>query len=86
MACSALACTLMQPYGNLSNKSGIREFDIGDDFIDVRFVQHEPYRYTHESAGRDNVEQMKKLAVAGKGLGTFISQHPEVRHGYVKRR
>jgi len=27
---------------------------------------------------------MKRLAVSGKGLSTYISQHRDVRYGYVK--
>jgi hypothetical protein len=28
---------------------------------------------------------MKRLARRGQGLGTYISQHPEVKGGYVKK-
>jgi hypothetical protein len=30
------------------------------------------YRYSNQSAGSANVREMKTLAIAGKGLGTFI--------------
>jgi len=73
----------MRPYLNLSGKSGVRAYDLGPDFIDVEFVnRHEPYRYSAEGVGRENVAEMQRRAVAGRGLGTFISQHPEVRNGY----
>ena len=73
----------MQPYLNLSGDSGVRAYELGPDFIDVQFQDREkPYRYRSERVGRENVEQMKKLAVAGRGLSTFINQHPEVKKGY----
>jgi hypothetical protein len=74
----------MEPYGNLSGDSGVQSFEIGPDFITVRFHDRPPYLYTYETAGRDNVERMKRLARAGRGLSTFISQHREVHQGYVR--
>jgi hypothetical protein len=63
----------MEPYKNLSGNSGIANYEIGADFIKVWFRNGRCYLYTNESAGRSNVEQMKALAEAGQGLGTFIS-------------
>lgn len=74
----------MRPYLNRKGDSGIAGFEIGDDFIRIQFLNGSPYLYTYTSAGRDNVEEMKRLALAGEGLATFISQHPSVRKGYVK--
>jgi hypothetical protein len=73
----------MRPYGNLSGDSGVLAYELGPTFIRVQFRSGAPYVYTYESVGRENVERMKELAVAGRGLGTFISQQPEVRFGYV---
>ncbi len=63
----------MQPYGNLAGDAGVTHVDSGADFIRIRFVGGDTYLYTYESAGPDNVEHMKELAEAGKGLSTFIS-------------
>jgi hypothetical protein len=73
----------MEPYGNRQGDSGIVAYEAGADFIRVQFRSGEVYLYTHRSAGLENVERMKWLAAAGRGLSTFISQHPEVRNGYV---
>jgi hypothetical protein len=51
----------MEPYGNFSGDSGVHSFEIGPDFITVRFHDRPPYLYTYETAGRDNVERMKRL-------------------------
>jgi len=72
-------------YLNLSGESGIRLYDFGPDFIEVVFHDRDKlYRYTSRRIGRERVEEMKKRAVAGRGLGTFINQHPEVKYGYER--
>jgi hypothetical protein len=63
----------MERYGNLSGNSGVTGYEIGPDFIEVRFAGGTTYVYTYRSAGQANVEHMKLLAARGKGLATFIS-------------
>lgn len=64
----------MKPYRNLSGKSGVVAYRIGPDFVDVEFKGGARYRYSHRSAGQEQVEAMKLLAAAGRGLSTFISR------------
>lgn len=64
----------MKRYRNLSGKSGVVRYGIGPDFIDVEFGSGAIYRYSHDSAGEDDIEEMKKRAAAGRGLSTYISQ------------
>ena len=70
----------MKRYGNLSGNSGVTRFEIGRDSVLVEF-QGVLYLYTNESAGKANVERMKALARAGRGLSGFISRH--VRKQYA---
>jgi hypothetical protein len=73
----------MTPYKNLSGNSGVEEYEIGPDFIRVKFRKMSKlYLYNHASAGASNIEEMKSLAEAGQGLATFISQN--VRDDYVR--
>jgi len=74
----------MELYKNLSGDSGVKAFEIGPDYIRVQFHDGVLYLYTYQSAGRDSVDQMKQLAKAGKGLCTFLNQHPLARHGFVR--
>ena len=74
----------MEPYKNLSGNSGVESFEIGPDFVRVQFHDEPPYLCTDQSVGHENVERMKHLDRSGTGLSTFISQHPEVRYGYVR--
>jgi len=62
----------MKPYKNSGGKSAVTMYELAQDFIKVRFANQSVYRYSNQSAGAANVRQMKTLAVAGKGLGTFI--------------
>jgi hypothetical protein len=74
----------MVPYLNHNGNSGVVAYQIGTDFIRVQFHGKPPYLYTYESVGRDHVERMKERALAGRDLGKYVSQHPEVRNGYVR--
>lgn len=69
----------MTKYKNLSGKSTVAMFDIAKDGVTVRFANHSVYIYSNQSAGPENVSKMKTLAVAGKGLGTFIDSTVKAR-------
>lgn len=73
----------LRRYRNLSGNSGVVAYEVGPDWIAVRFRNGETYRYTHASAGRLHVEEMKKLAHAGAGLSAYISRH--VHEAYESR-
>jgi hypothetical protein len=76
----------MQPYANLTGDSGVRSFEIHDDYMDILFEDASRiYNYHANNIGRQNLETMKRLAKQGQGLATFINQHPEVRTGYTLR-
>ena len=73
----------MEKYKNLSGKSPVTSFEIGEDFIRVQFSGGHIYRYTNVSAGFRNIEHMKQLAIKGRGLGTFISK--KVHDKYARK-
>jgi hypothetical protein len=70
-------------YRNRGRNSGVTAYEIGDDYIKVEFADGPLYLYTHDIPGERKVEQMKKLALQGKGLSTFISR--SVRDQYASR-
>jgi hypothetical protein len=68
----------MEKYQNLSDLSNVVEYEIGDDYITVKFDEnpaftHTTYKFTYESAGKGNVEKMKELAQDGWGLNSYIN-------------
>ncbi|MFT4069438.1 hypothetical protein [Paraburkholderia sp.] len=75
----------MQRYRNLSGDSGVEAYEIGDDFIKVRFHPGVVYWYTERSVGAAHVAELKRLARRGRGLSTYISQHADVRDGYARK-
>ena len=73
----------MESYLNLGGDSSVIGFDFGSDWIDVYFSDGSGYRYTNNSAGRNNIEEMKKLARAGQGLNSYI--HYNVKYKYSSK-
>jgi len=71
----------MKPYRNLSGDSGVVAYACSDDAIRVRFANSDRiYEYSSDSAGAAHIAEMKRLAVAGRGLSTYISQHVADRY------
>jgi hypothetical protein len=75
----------MERYRNLSGDSGVDAYEIGDDFVKVRFRPGVVYWYTEASVGAQHLGALKRLARRGRGLSTYISQHAEVKEGYAKK-
>lgn len=75
----------MQPYKNLSGNSDVKEFELGEDRITVRFKKksndgYDTYVYSESSAGTENIKTMKELAIAGLGLNSFINTTVKYRY------
>lgn len=63
----------MEVYKDIDGDSGVSAYEIGEDFIRVRFKTGAQYLYTYQSAGRHKIEEMKRLAKSGDGLNAFIN-------------
>ena len=73
----------LTPYRNRSGTSGVAAYALLDEAIVIRFADGATYRYGPEHPGRHHVGQMKSLALAGRGLNTYISRY--VRERYESR-
>ena len=73
----------MERYANRGDNSGVSGYNIGEDYIDVMFSNGAVYRYSYRSAGVAKVEEMKRLAVAGQGLNSYIMRH--ARFNYERK-
>jgi hypothetical protein len=72
----------MKRYSNKKGNSGIVNYELGKQWIVIGFRDtNDFYLYDYQNPGQSKVEEMKKLAVAGKGLATFINQF--VRNNYA---
>lgn len=67
-----------------SKESGVSAYEIGPDWIKVKFKDETVYTYSYTSAGRIHVETMKDLATKGEHLSTYINRY--VRELYVKQK
>ena len=65
----------MESYKGLSGNTGVTSFKIKEKEILVEFKDRDIYKYTYTSAGKEHIENMKRLALQGKGLSTYISQN-----------
>ena len=70
----------MERYKNLSGQSGVFAFEIGENSILVQFADRKKYLYTNASAGRENLVELKRLAVDGFGLNAYINRHVRDRY------
>lgn len=65
----------MTPYGNSSGTSGVTAFEIQREAIVIEFQYGGKYLYDYDTTGREHVEEMKVLALEGRGLATYINKH-----------
>lgn len=70
----------MEKYGNKNGDSGISGFEIGSNFILIEFSTGSIYEYTYQSAGTNNIEMMKNLAISGSGLNGFINTYVKFKY------
>ena len=73
----------MPLYKDLNSDSGVSSYELGDDSITVHFKRGGSYIYTCASAGSHHIAEMKRLALAGDGLNSYIQKF--VRKGYLKK-
>lgn len=65
----------MKNYADKTKSSGVESYEIFSEGIKVKFkLSREIYEYTYSSAGKIHVENMKNLALKGKGLSAYISK------------
>lgn len=73
----------MHRYKNLSQDSGVTAYKINNQSIIVEFLDGTQYIYNYDIPGKSKVEQMKELAIDGRGLSTYISQN--VKTDFAKK-
>ncbi|MBI4500365.1 MAG: hypothetical protein HY700_04315 [Gemmatimonadetes bacterium] len=72
-----------EPYQNLSGDSGVTYYEIGTESVAVQFRNGSIYVYDYTRPGPLHVERLKELAIAGRGLSTYISTR--VRNAYARK-
>jgi curli biogenesis system outer membrane secretion channel CsgG len=72
-----------QAYADPDGDSSVAAYEIGDDYVRVRFSDGSVYLYTYASAGASHVERMKELARSGDGLNSYIMNN--VKYDYESK-
>ena len=75
----------MQRYKNLTGQSNIYAFELLDSGITIQFNDHSQYTYQSSRVGFNNKTEIKRLAINGQGLNSFINRTPTVRNGYSQK-
>lgn len=66
----------MQTYSNQTGQSEITHFKIEEDKIFIKLKKWEaPIVYTNESEGTEHVENLKALALSGRGLSRYLQRY-----------
>ena len=73
----------MEKYSDISGKSGISAYEVGDDFIIVRFKKGGMYLYNYSITGSDHVNKMIELARIGNGLNGYINLN--AKYAYARK-
>ena len=70
----------MPRYRNLDGHSGVLAYRTTPDSITLTFADGQRYVYTDSRPGRADLERMKALAEAGRGLATYVARHVGKRY------
>lgn len=74
----------MEKYANVCGESGVSSYEIGSDYISdyikVKFSSGSTYQYSYSKAGETHVENMKKLALDGFGLYSYINLYVKFKY------
>lgn len=73
----------LERYKNLGGDSPILAYGITDTSITIQYSDGGIYLYTYANPGKREVETMKKLAIRGDGLSTYINTN--VRKSYERK-
>lgn len=72
-----------QAYKNLNNNSSVKEYNISGEIIAIRFknsaswggVVSDLYIYSGQSCGNEAMQELKRLAIQGYGLNSYIKKN-----------
>jgi hypothetical protein len=73
----------MEKYKGLEN-GGVSAYQISDDAIILKFKDGRIYSYNYVKPGKEQVEEMKKLAINGSGLTTYVNQNVRSNYSSMK--
>ncbi|MCU0090463.1 hypothetical protein N8H72_10875 [Pseudomonas koreensis] len=75
----------MEQYKNLAGDSGVIAYELGRGSITIQFAEgaYRTYLYDSHKPGAVIVAELMRLAVAGRGLNSYINRY--VKKNYASR-
>ena len=74
----------MISYKNLNGNSNVKCYNISENYIDIEFYNTPlVYRYSNVVPGRQALNELKRLAIQGYGLNSYINRY--VKKNYERR-
>lgn len=70
----------METYKNADKASNIEAYEIGADYIKIKYKSNSTHTYSYGKAGRNHVELMKGLAQSGSGVKRYIHKYLKDLH------
>ena len=67
--------SVLQAYGTVQRPSGVTHFLLLPGAIALLFRNGAAYLYTESRTGEDRVRNMRRLALQGHGLSTYVRRH-----------
>jgi len=75
----------MQKYADVNRDSGVDSFQNNPTSIKVLFKGGSKiYVYTYSNPGQIHVEKMKKLALSGDGLNSYINKYVRKNYDHIE--
>lgn len=73
----------MENYCDTRGDSGVSAFEVGADFIIIRFTKGDTYLYDYFTTGSYHVNNVIRLARLGNGLNGYINLN--TKHSYARK-
>ena len=72
----------MISYKNLNGNSNVKCYNISENYIDIEFYNTPlVYRYSNIVPGRQVLNELKRLAIQGYGLNSYINRYVNKNYG-----
>ena len=75
----------MISYKNLKGNSNVKCYNISENYIDIEFYNTPlVYRYSNVVPGRQVLNELKRLAIQGHGLNSYINKYVKENYETLK--
>ncbi len=73
----------MEKYQNIKGNSGIEAYELGEHSIKIQFKNGAVYLYNNIRLSDGYIEKMKRLALEGEGLNSFVNSKARDKYAHI---